>query len=62
METQMTTLDIDLEEFDKQTLIILINYCHEHNITFNQGIVNILTSYVNENTYSVLDKVHGDEV
>lgn len=58
----MATLDIDLEEFDKQTLISLINYCHEHNITFNEGIVDILTNFVNENSYSVLDKDHGDEV
>lgn len=58
----MSTLDIDLEEFDKQTLIAIIDYCHRRDITFNQGIVDILTNFVNENSYSVLDKVHGDEV
>lgn len=34
----MANIDIDLEEFSKDTLIKLIQFAHENDYTFNQAI------------------------
>ena len=36
------TLDLNLEEFDKQLLIYLIKFAHERSLTFNEAITEIL--------------------
>jgi len=42
----MATLDIDLEEFSKETLIKLIQFAHENDYTFNEAIVASLESII----------------
>lgn len=42
------TLDINLEEYDKDLLIKLIKYAHERDLTFNEAIVEILKSFLKE--------------
>lgn len=42
----MATLDIDLEEFSKETLIKLILFAHENDFTFNEAIVESLKSII----------------
>jgi hypothetical protein len=45
---KMSTMEIDLSEFDKDLLILLIIFCHKYNLTFNEGIVKLLTSYLSK--------------
>ena len=47
-EQKYSLLDIDLEEFDKDTLIHLIMYAHQREITFNQAICQILQNVVDQ--------------
>lgn len=42
------TLDINLEEFDKEFLIHLIKFAHERDLTFNEAITEILKSALKE--------------
>lgn len=44
MET--STIEIDLEQLDKDQLINLIMYAHKYDITFNEAIVKSLTSFI----------------
>lgn len=36
------TLEINLEEYDKELLIFLIKFAHERDLTFNEAFVDIL--------------------
>jgi hypothetical protein len=46
-----SSLDIDLNLLDKEQLIAIILYAHEHDITFNESIVRILELFIeNEKT------------
>ena len=42
MEEKMTKMEINLDEFDKDTLIRFIVYAHLNDLTFNQSIVKML--------------------
>jgi CRISPR/Cas system CSM-associated protein Csm2 small subunit len=53
-EQKYTDIDINLEYYDKDVLIAFIVYCHERNITFNDGLVELLTEAVKK--YSETDK------
>lgn len=53
-EQKYTDIDINLEDYDKEILISFIVYCHERNITFNDGLVEILTEAVKK--FSETDK------
>jgi hypothetical protein len=44
----MSTLEIDLEEFDKNTLINLIQVAHLNDLTFNETLVMLLTEALSE--------------
>lgn len=46
MNTETSNIDINLEEFDKNTLINLILYTHKFDYTFNEAVVKMLTSYL----------------
>ena len=48
-EEKMETIELDLEILDKEGLLTLIQYAHERDLTFNEAIVSILTSYINTN-------------
>jgi hypothetical protein len=48
MEEKMSNLDIDLEEFSKETLISFIQYAHENDYTMNEAIVKILESVIKQ--------------
>ena len=50
MNKKTETLEIDLQEFDKETLICLIVFAHKLNKTFNETIEEILTSFLKENS------------
>jgi hypothetical protein len=45
-DIKYSNLDIDLNEFDKNTLIYLIVYAHENNLTFNKVIETILKEFL----------------
>jgi len=45
-ETNDSVIEIDLECYSKDELIKLISYTHSHDITFNEAIVKVLTSYI----------------
>ena len=47
-EIKYGDLDLDLNEFDKNTLIYLIIYAHENNLTFNKAIETILREFLNK--------------
>jgi hypothetical protein len=57
-----STLEIDLEDFDKAQLIRIIMYAHENDITFNETIVKILTSFLENKNLLLKDIQHGDEI
>jgi hypothetical protein len=48
-EQQYGNLEIDLNEFDKETLIHLIIYAHDNNITFNEAIIQVIQQFLNTN-------------
>jgi hypothetical protein len=45
----ISALDIDLNDFDKEQLIKIINYAHERDLTFNETIVELLTKFIDYN-------------
>ena len=42
MNNEITMMDLDLNEFDKETLIRFIIYSHTNNLTFNQALIKML--------------------
>jgi hypothetical protein len=42
MNNKMTTMELNLIEFDKDTLIRFIIYSHLNNLTFNQALIKLL--------------------
>lgn len=46
LETKMSTMDIDLREFSKETLINFIIIAHDYDLTFNETFVKILSEAV----------------
>lgn len=56
------TLEIDLESLDKAQLIHVIMFAHEHDITFNEAIVRILSLFLESQPSITKDIQHGDEV
>ena len=60
IEEKMTTMEINLEEFDKDTLVRFIVYSHTNSLTFNEALVKLLTDNLpqlqkeNENQMSLL--------
>ncbi len=55
-------LEIDLEDLDKAHLISVIMYAHEHDITFNEAMVKILSLFLESQPLITKDIQHGDEV
>jgi hypothetical protein len=45
----LASLDIDLNDFDKEQLIKIISYAHERDLTFNQTVVELLTKFIEYN-------------
>lgn len=45
----LSELDIDLNDFDKEQLIKIISYAHERDLTFNETIVELLTKFIEYN-------------
>ena len=43
MNNKMTTMELNLTEFDKDTLIRFIVYSHLNNLTFNEALIKMLT-------------------
>ena len=43
IEEKMTTMEIDLQEFDKDTLVRFIVFSHINDLTFNEALVKLLT-------------------
>ena len=56
------TLEIDLEDFDKAQLIRIIMYAHDHDISFNEAMVRILSSFIENENLITKDIQHGDEI
>jgi hypothetical protein len=52
----ISALDIDLNDFDKEHLIKIINYAHERDLTFNETIVELLTKFVDYHNVNSCDK------
>lgn len=44
----MATIEINLNEYDKDLLIHLIVFCHENNLTFNEGLVKLIKNFLNK--------------
>ena len=55
-------LEIDLEDFDKAQLIRIIMFAHEHDISFNEAMVRILSLFLESQPLTTKDIQHGDEV
>jgi hypothetical protein len=63
MKKEITaTLEIDLEDFDKPQLIRIIMFAHEHDISFNEAMVRILSLFLESQPLMSKDIQHGDEV
>lgn len=45
----LASLDIDLNDFDKEQLIKIISYAHERDLTFNETVVELLTKFIEYN-------------
>lgn len=45
----LATLDIDLNDFDKEQLIKIISYAHARDLTFNETVVELLTKFIEFN-------------
>ena len=45
----LSALDIDLNDFDKEQLIKIISYAHERDLTFNETVVELLTKFIEYN-------------
>ena len=48
-EENISALDIDLNDFDKEQLIKIISYAHERDLTFNETVVELLTKFIEYN-------------
>jgi hypothetical protein len=46
MNNKTESLDINLNEFSKENLILLITSAHERNLTFNELIIQLLTDFL----------------
>ena len=47
-EEKMTKMEINLDEFDKDTLIRFIIYAHLNDLTFNESIVKLMSDSLPE--------------
>lgn len=52
------TIEIDLNEFSKEELILLINMAHSKNMTFNECIVYIIKRALNE--FETIERVRAE--
>jgi hypothetical protein len=52
------TIEIDLNEFSKEELILLINMAHSKDITFNECIVYIIKRALNE--FETIERVRAE--
>ena len=52
----ISALDIDLNDFDKEQLIKIINYAHERDLTFNETVVELLTKFIDYHNINPCDK------
>lgn len=50
MKNKTETVEIDLNEFSKEHLILLITHAHEKNLTFNELITQLLTNFLSQQT------------
>ena len=59
MKTETTeTIEIDLNDFSKEELILLINMAHSKNMTFNECIVYIIKRALNE--FETIERVRAE--
>ena len=42
------SVEINLADYTKEELIILISFCHRNNLTLNEALVKLLKSYLNQ--------------
>jgi hypothetical protein len=47
-EQEYGNLELDLNDFDKDTLIFLILYAHNNDITFNKAIEGVLKEFLSK--------------
>jgi hypothetical protein len=52
------TIEIDLNDFSKEELILLINMAHSKNMTFNECIVYIIKRALNE--FETIERVRAE--
>lgn len=41
-------IEINLQEYTKDELIVMISYMHGNNLTFNEALVKLIKSYLNQ--------------
>lgn len=41
-------IEINLQEYTKDELIVMISYMHGNNLTFNEALVKLIKSYLNK--------------
>ena len=41
-------IEINLQEYTKDELIVMISYMHVNNLTFNEALVKLIKSYLNK--------------
>jgi hypothetical protein len=46
MKTKTESLEINLEEYDKELLVELILYAHKNNFTINEAIATLLKNFL----------------
>ena len=46
-KTNDSTVEIDLSTYDRDLLILLIMFCHNNNLTFNEGMVKLIKDNLN---------------
>jgi hypothetical protein len=41
-------IEINLQEYTKDELIVMISYMHGNNLTFNEALAKLIKSYLNQ--------------
>lgn len=57
MECKSEPVEIDLDCLSKEELIVLISYAHQHDLTFNQALVDILTKFLSSSAHDSSVKI-----
>ena len=62
MKTATTSIEIDLDSFSKEELVLLISIAHRKDLTFNELIVETLSIFLrDQQRLDKIQSIYGDD-